>query len=57
MFLNVPTMQQPEAYVGHAHKLFDQHGKLINDDTRKFLQQFMQAFANWAETIPFQGHH
>ena len=57
VFLNVPTMQQPEAYVGHAHKLFDQHGKLINDDTRKFLQQFMQAFANWAETIPFQGHH
>ena len=57
VFLNVPTMQQPEAYVGHAHKLFGQHGKLINDDTRKFLQQFMQAFANWAETIPFQGHH
>jgi chromate reductase len=57
VFLNVPTMQQPEAYVSHAHKLFDQHGKLINDDTRKFLQQFMQAFANWAETIRFQGHH
>jgi chromate reductase len=57
VFLNVPAMQQPEAYVGHAHKLFDQHGKLINDDTRKFLQQFMQAFANWVETIRFQGHH
>jgi chromate reductase len=50
VFLNVPTMQQPEAYIGHADKLFDAHGKLANDDTRKFLQAFMQAFANWVET-------
>ncbi|MEA2773704.1 MAG: hypothetical protein QOD93_6666 [Acetobacteraceae bacterium] len=56
LFLNVPTMQQPEAYVGHAHKIFDEHGKLINDDSRKFLQAFMQAFANWVETIRSQGH-
>jgi chromate reductase len=51
VFLNVPTMQQPEAYVGHADKLFDEHGKLVSDGTRKFLQEFMQAFANWVETI------
>ena len=50
MFLNVPTMQQPEAYVGHADKLFDERGKLVSDGTRKFLQDFMQAFANWVET-------
>jgi chromate reductase len=49
VFLNVPTMQQPEAYIGHADKLFDEHGKLVNDGTRKFLQAFMQAFANWVE--------
>ena len=47
VFLNVPTMQQPEAYVGHADKLFDEHGQLVSDGTRKFLQ----AFANWVETI------
>ena len=52
VFLNVPTMQQPEAYVGHVDKLFDEHGKLVSDGTRKFLQEFMQAFANWVETIP-----
>jgi chromate reductase, NAD(P)H dehydrogenase (quinone) len=51
VFLNVPTMQQPEAYVGHVDKLFDEYGKLVSDGTRKFLQDFMQAFANWAETI------
>jgi len=51
VFLNVPILQQPEAYVGHADKLFDEQGKLVNDGTRKFLQEFMQAFANWVETI------
>src|SRR6266496_1412992 len=51
VFLNVPTMQQPEAYVGHADKLFDEHGKLVSDGTRKFLREFMQAFANWVERI------
>ena len=51
VFLNVPTMQQPEAYVGHADKLFDEHGNLVSDGTRKFLQGFMQKFANWVETI------
>jgi chromate reductase, NAD(P)H dehydrogenase (quinone) len=50
VFLNVPTMQQPEAYLGHVDKLFDEHGELVGDDTRKFLQQFMQAFAGWIET-------
>jgi chromate reductase len=51
VFLNVPTMQQPEAYLGHVDKLFDEHGKLAGDGTRKFLREFMQAFANWVETI------
>ena len=49
VFLNVPAMQQPEAYVGGAAKLFDADGKLVNDSTREFLQKFMQAFAVWIE--------
>jgi chromate reductase len=49
VFLNVPILQQPEAYVGHADKLFDEQGKLVSGDAAKFLQTFMQAFANWAE--------
>ena len=51
VFLNVPTMQQPEAYIGHADNLFDEHGELASDGTRKFLQGIMLAFANWAETV------
>ena len=47
VFLNVPAMQQPEAYIGSADKLFDTDGRLVNDGTRKFLQDYMQAFATW----------
>jgi chromate reductase, NAD(P)H dehydrogenase (quinone) len=47
VFLNIPAMPQPEAYISGADKLFDASGKLTNDGTRKFLQQFMQAFADW----------
>ena len=47
VFLNVPAMAQPEAYLGGADKLFDANGKLVNDGTRKFLQSFMQAYAAW----------
>jgi hypothetical protein len=36
VFLNVPAMAQPEAYIGGADKLFDASGKLINEGTRKF---------------------
>jgi chromate reductase, NAD(P)H dehydrogenase (quinone) len=47
VFLNVPVMQRPEAYIGGADKLFDSSGKLANDATRNFLQNFIEAFANW----------
>jgi chromate reductase len=55
VFLNVPTMQQPEAYVGHVDKLFDEHGNFVNEGTGKFLQGFMQAFANWVEAVRPRG--
>jgi chromate reductase, NAD(P)H dehydrogenase (quinone) len=47
VFLNVPAMAQPEAYIGGADKLFDASGKLINDGTRKFLHDFMRAYEAW----------
>jgi chromate reductase len=49
VWLNVPAMPQPEAYVGGADKLFDISGNLINFATRNFLQNFIEAFANWIE--------
>jgi chromate reductase, NAD(P)H dehydrogenase (quinone) len=50
VFLNVPTMQQPEAYIGNAANLFDENGNLSNDSTREFAAKYMHAFAAWVET-------
>jgi len=45
--LNAPTMAAPEIYIGGADKLFDESGKLVNDDMRKRLQHFMLTFNDW----------
>ena len=47
VFLNMPAMQMPEAYITNAATLFDEAGKLNNDGTRGFLTTFMAAFAAW----------
>lgn len=49
VFLDMPAMQQPEAYVGHAATLFSDDGALVSDSTRDFLAGFMAAFAGWIE--------
>jgi len=51
VFLNVPTMQQPEAYIGHVANMFDQNGNMTNDSTREFLRTFIESYARWVETI------
>lgn len=45
--VNIPTLPQPETYIGNAGKLFDEHGKITNEDTQKFLQKFMETYADW----------
>jgi chromate reductase len=47
VFLDMPAMPQPEAYIGHADKLFDAAGKITNEGTQKFLQSFLGAFEKW----------
>jgi chromate reductase len=49
VFLDMPTLQQPELYIGAAGKLFDDQDRLANDDTRKLLTKFIDAFAAWIE--------
>ena len=51
VFLNVPVLQQPEAYIGGVDKLFDTSGRLSNDSTAEFLQKFMSAFAAWISAV------
>jgi chromate reductase, NAD(P)H dehydrogenase (quinone) len=49
VFLNMPTLQQPEAYVGNVAGLLDAAGEVANDGTRDFLAAFMTAFTAWIE--------
>jgi chromate reductase len=47
VFLNVLIMQQPEAYLGNADEIFDEGGALKSERTRKFLINFIDAYAHW----------
>jgi chromate reductase len=49
VFLNMPTVNQPETYVGSVSAMFDEAGELINEPTREFLTGFGQVFANGIE--------
>ena len=51
VFLDVPAMQQPEAYIGGAAQLFDADGRIINEATREFLMKYLDAFAAWVAKI------
>ncbi len=48
VFLDMPTLLQPEAYIGGVGKLFDEAGAL-HAGTTEFLGKFLAAFAAWIE--------
>jgi chromate reductase len=45
VFLDMPVLQQPEAYVGGAFGLFDEAGRLTSESTEAFFRTFIDAFA------------
>ena len=47
VFLDMPAMQQPEAYIGGAAGLVDEKGDVTKEETREFLRKFMESFARW----------
>jgi NAD(P)H-dependent FMN reductase len=51
VFLDMPVMQQPEAYIGGAAELFGAGGEVKNADTDMFLKDFMESFAAWIRTV------
>ncbi len=48
VFLDVPMMQQPEAYLSNISKSLDDDGRLI-EATEKHLKAFMDAYARWVD--------
>ncbi len=47
--LGMPTMAQPEVYLGNVNTLFDDKGAFAKPTTQEFLQKFATAFAQWIE--------
>jgi chromate reductase, NAD(P)H dehydrogenase (quinone) len=45
VFLDMPVLQQPEAYIGGAASLFAEDGAIVEEKTRKFLAGLLDAFA------------
>ncbi|GGP10878.1 NADPH-dependent FMN reductase [Oceanobacillus neutriphilus] len=50
MCLNMPVVQQPEAYLANVAALFDDDGKINNDGTVQFLQLLVDTFVKLITT-------
>jgi chromate reductase len=52
VYLNMPVMQQPEAYLGRVGEdAFDEHGRLREGPVRELVLQLAAAFAEWVDII------
>lgn len=51
VFLNMYPINRPEVIVTFAQDKFDENGKLLDDNTKKFLGQLLQNLANWARKM------
>ncbi len=48
-YLDMPMMGQPEVYLQNKPGLFDANGDIAAEDTRQFLQKFMDRFTEWVK--------
>lgn len=48
-FLAMQVMGQPEMYLQFKDGMIDSEGTVSNDDTRKFLQGFVDKFDSWVQ--------
>ncbi len=51
VFLDMPVLQQPEAYISGSNTLVGDDGKITDQSKREYLAKIMQAFAKWVEHI------
>ena len=50
-FLNMPTMQQPEAYLGNITASLDERGEVSAENLTSFLNQYRVALIEWVSLI------
>jgi len=51
VFLNMFPINGPEVIVTFAQDKFDSQGKLIDENTQKFLRQLIQNLINWTRRL------
>ncbi|HVF64898.1 MAG TPA: NAD(P)H-dependent oxidoreductase [Casimicrobiaceae bacterium] len=51
VFLDILPMQQPEAYIGAAGKLFADDGSIAVPQTHEFMEKYLHAFAKWIDRV------
>ena len=58
VFLNMPVMQQPEAYLGHVNDdSFGEDGLLADGPLKKLVEKLAHAFAEWVTSIRAARDH
>lgn len=50
VFLDMPTLQQPEAYIGNVASAFDESGN-ITEKSKEFLILIINSYASWVEKL------
>jgi chromate reductase len=57
-FLNMPVMQQPEAYLGHVtDDSFGPDGLIKDGPLKELVEKLAHAFHDWVDTIVFARQH
>ncbi|HNW86834.1 MAG TPA: NAD(P)H-dependent oxidoreductase [Candidatus Limiplasma sp.] len=50
-FLNVLTLQQPEAYLGNITVSLDENGVLVSENLKAFLHGYLESLTQWVSLI------
>jgi chromate reductase len=54
-YLDMPTMNQPEAFIQFKEGMFDERGHIGNEATKQFLQKWMDSYAGWVRRYMAQA--
>jgi hypothetical protein len=50
-FLDVPALGQSETFIQVKEDLFDEGGNIANENSKKFLQGWMNRYAKWVKKL------
>ncbi|HKR45286.1 MAG TPA: NAD(P)H-dependent oxidoreductase [Paraburkholderia sp.] len=48
-YLDVPLLGQPEMFIKHDPSRINEKGEIVSEDTRKFLQGFVDTYVAWVK--------